>query len=95
MSYSRVIQMRAAFHPESETSQEQDICHQLRNAIDHLNKAAKRTFIPGKEMSFNEGGIASKSNYNPVRQYNNSKPEKYRINFFTLANASVGHNFIY
>ncbi len=87
--------MHAAFHPESRTSQEQDKCHQLTNAINHLNKAAKRTFIPRKEMSFNEGGIPSKSNYNPVRQYNNSKPDKYRINFFILANGSSGHNFIY
>ncbi len=27
--------------------------------------------------------------------YNNSIPEKYRINFFILANVSGGHNFIF
>ncbi len=83
-----------AFHPESGTSQEPDKFHQLRNAIYYLNKAAKRTFTPGKEMSFNEGGIANKSNYNPFRQYNNSKQGKYRINCSTLAYFSGGHNFI-
>ncbi len=75
MSYSRFVQIRATFHPESGTSQEWDKCHQLRNAISHINKIAKCTFIPGKEMYFNEGGIASKSNHNPARQYNNSKSE--------------------
>ncbi len=95
MCYSRFIQIHAAFYPEDGTSQEWDKCHQLRNAINHLNKAAKHTFIPGKEMSLDEGGITSKSNYNPVRQYNNSKPDKYRIDFFILANALRGHNFIY
>ncbi len=95
MSYSRFVQIGVAFHPESGTSQEQDECHPLRNAINHLNKAAKRTFIPGKEISLDEGGIASKSSYNTVRQYDNSKPDKYRINFFIFANASSRHNFIY
>lgn len=59
-----------------------------------LNVAAKRCFIPGKELSFGEGGIPSRSCYNTVRQYNNSKPDKNRIDFFTLANASSAHNFI-
>ncbi len=69
--------------------------HQLRNAIKHLNNAAKCTLIPGKQMSFNEGVIANKSNYNPGRQYNNSKPDKYRIEFFILGNVLKGKNFMY
>ncbi len=55
--YSKFVQICASFDPKSGTSQEQDKCHHLRNASNHLNKAVKRTFIPGKEMSFNEGGI--------------------------------------
>ncbi len=66
----------------------------MKNAFNLLYKTAERTFVPGNEMSFYEGGIASKSNYNPVRQYKNSKLEKYRIDFFILANVSSGHNFI-
>ncbi len=46
------------------TSQERDKCHQLRYVINHLNKAAKHTFTPWKEMPFNESGISSKSNHN-------------------------------
>ncbi len=79
---------------ESGTSQEQDKCHQLRNEINHLNKAAKHAFDPGKEMS-DGGDFANKSNYILVRQYDNSKPDKYRINNFILANLSSGQNFIY
>ncbi len=71
MSYSIFVQIHAAFHPESGTSQEQDICNQLRNAINHLDKAVKHTFITEKEMTYNDGGIPSKSNFNPVRQYDN------------------------
>ncbi len=95
VSSSRSVQIHAVFYPESGTSWKWDKCHQLWNAINHLNKEAKHTFIPGKEMSFNEDGNPSKSNYNPVRQYNNSKPDKYRIYFFILANSSGGQNFIY
>ncbi len=95
MSYSIFVQICAAFHPESGTIQEQDICHQLRNAINHLNMAAKNIFILGKEMFFNESDITSKSKYYIIRQYNNSKLDKYRIDFFILSNASCEHNFIY
>ena len=54
-----------------------------------------QAFILGCECSFDEGGIASKSRYYPVRQYNSLKPDKYRIGFFVLVNASHGKNFIY
>ncbi len=66
MSYSKFVQILAALHPESGTSQEQDKCHQLRNAIKHLNKTAKCKFVLEKEMSFNEGDVPSKSNYIPI-----------------------------
>jgi len=36
-------------------SQEQYKYHQLRNAINHLNKEGQHTFVLGKEISFNEG----------------------------------------
>ncbi len=94
MSYFRFAEICAAFHPESGTSHEQEKCLQSRNSINHLNKEAKHTFVPGKEMFFDEGGIPSKSIFNPIRQYNNSTPDKYMI-FFILANVSGGHNFIY
>ncbi len=74
MPHSRLIQICAIFYPEIKKSTEGDKCHQIQNAIKHLNAAAAWTFIPGKEMSFDEGGISKKSNYNIVRQYNNSKP---------------------
>ncbi len=39
-----------------------------RFAIKHLNKAARCTFIPGKEISCDEDGIPRKSKYNLARQ---------------------------
>ncbi len=94
MQFRRFAQIRAAFHPESAENKLDDKCHQIRYGLQKLNLAAKHCFIAGKELSFDEGGIPSKSRYNSVRQYNNSKPDKYRIDFFILANASEGHNFI-
>ncbi len=94
MLFRRFVQIRVAFHPESTKNKLDDKCHQIRYALQKLNSASARCFIPGKELSFDEGGIPSKSQYNSVRQYNNSKPDKYRIDFFILANASEGHNFI-
>jgi hypothetical protein len=72
-----------------------DKCHQLRASITSLNEHAKRVFIPERECSFDEGGIMSKSRYNPVCPHNSSNPDKYRIDFFVLVNSSKGHNFIY
>ena len=60
-----------------------------------LNEHMKWALIVGKEMSFNEGGIASKSRYNPVHQNNSNKADKYRIDFFILVNAAKGKHFIY
>jgi hypothetical protein len=94
-SYGRFIQIRAALRPEFGDSNISDKCHQLRTAINYLNNHAKKCFIPGRFLSFDEGGIANKSKYNPVRQYNASKPDKYRIDFFVLANAVSGNNFVY
>ena len=91
----RFRQIHAALHPELQKTSVQDKCHQLRALIVSLNKHAKRSFILGKECSFNEGGIANKLCYNPVHQYNVLKPDKYRIDFFVLINASQYKNFIY
>ncbi len=52
-------------------------------------------FVPEEEISFDEHGTSSKSNYNPVRQYNDNKPNKHRIDFFILDNLSGGHSFIH
>ena len=72
-----------------------DKCHQLRAAIQFLYEHAKKSFILGRELSFDGGGIANKSRYNPVCQYNSRKLDKYQIDFFVLVNASFGKNFIY
>jgi hypothetical protein len=95
MCEHRFRQIHAAFHPESGISTVGDKCHQLRSSINSLNEHAKHTFVLGRECSFDERGIASKSRFNPVRQYNSSKPDKYRIDFFVLVNTSQGLNFIY
>ncbi len=90
LTYKRFLQIRAAIHPEDGTSEIGDKCHQLRAAIQFLNEHAKKSFILGRELSFDEGEIASKSRYNPVHQYNLSKLDKYCIDFFMLVNASSG-----
>ncbi len=95
LTYKRFLQIRAAIHPEDGVSDIGDKCHQLRAAIQFLNDHAKKSFILGRELSFNKGGIVSKSHYNPVWQYNASKPDKYRIDFFVLVNALSGINFVY
>ncbi len=94
MSYVRFIQIHRAFHLESSESKEGDKCLQLRNAKSQKNKATMKTFIPWRELSFDEDGISSKSRYNPVRQFSSSKPDKYRIDFLLLL-IPFGHNFIY
>ena len=35
-----------------------------------------------RDISFDEGGIRSRHRLNPVRMYNGSKPQKFRVDFF-------------
>ena len=71
-----------------------DKVHQLWYALNCLNISSKRTFVPGIDLSFDEGGVASLSKYNPVRQYNKDKPDKRRVDFFIMANATKKKYFI-
>jgi hypothetical protein len=91
----RFIQICAALHPEIVESEIEDMCHQLHAAIQFFNSHTKKTFIPGRYLSFDDGGIASKSRYDPVCQYNASKLDKSCIDFFILANATLGNYFTY
>lgn len=93
MPLIRFKQIRGAFHPEAGQSDCGDKCHQLRYFIRKFNEMAKRIFYLGPNASFDEGGIAMRSRYCPVRQYNKDKPNKYRVDFFILADAS--YYFIY
>ena len=90
----RFKQIRAALHPKSGISTIVDKCHQLQASIQSKNEHVRRAFVPGCHCSFHEGDIASKSCYNQAPQYNYSKPDKYRIDFFILVNATAGKNFI-
>ena len=83
-------QIHAALHPEMGPSTVGDHCHQLCAFIVSLNPNAKQSFILGRQRLFDEGGIASKSRYNPVGQYNSLKPDKYGIDLFVLVKASEG-----
>ena len=76
-SLIRFKQIRSAFHPEVGASSIGDKCHQLRYAIETLNATSKAVFIPGLNLSFDEGGGPSRSWLNPVRQYNKDKPNKF------------------
>ena len=87
MSLNRFKQIRGAFHPEDKflANGSEDKCYHIRFAINELNKAALACFIPETNASFDEGGIAMRSRYCSVRQYNKDKPDKYRVDFFILA----------
>ena len=76
MPLIRFKQIRKAFHPEAGLSKCGDKCHQLKYIIRKLNKKAKRIFHLGPNASFDEGKIAMRSRYCPVRQYNKENPNK-------------------
>ena len=93
MTLVRFKQIRSAFHPESENSRCNDKCHQLRYFIRLFNSKAKEVFDLGPNISFDEGGVAMRSRYCPVRMYNKDKPDKFRVDFFLLADSR--YYFIY
>jgi len=92
MSLNRFKQIRGAFHPEDKAlaNGSSDKCYMLRNAMNELNAASCRNYVPEANLAFDEGGIACRSRYCPVRQYNKDKPDKFRVDFFILA-GSVSH----
>ena len=49
--------------------------------------ASKKAFQAGEHLTFDEGGVSCRSRMCPVRQYNKDKPDKYRVDFFVLADA--------
>jgi uncharacterized protein YqkB len=87
MTLNRFKQIRGAFHPENKTlaNGKADKCYHLRAAINELNAASYANFVPEANLSFDEGGIACRSRYCPVRMYNKDKPDKFRVDFFVLA----------
>ena len=93
MTLLRFKQIRSAFHPEAESSLCNDKCHQLRYFIRLFNSKAKEVFNLGGNVSFDEGGGAMRSRYCPVRMYNKDKPDKFRVDFFIIADSD--YYFIY
>lgn len=86
MTLSRFKQIRGAFHPEDKAAGAGgDKCYQLRHVINTLNSAARYTFYTPKDLAFDEGGVGCRSRYCPVRQYNQSKPQKFRVEFFVCS----------
>jgi hypothetical protein len=87
MSLNRFKQIRGSFHPEDTVlaNSSEDKCYQLRHAINELNAASLSNYVPEANYAFDEGGIACRSRYCPVRQYNKDKPDKFRVDFFILA----------
>ena len=87
-SFARFTQFLGAFRGELEPQDGAgDKAYQLRPFINAINQGSQYTFIPGKNLSFDEGGIASRSRRNPIRQYNKDKPKKFQVDFFILSTA--------
>ena len=94
MTLLRFKQIRSAFHPEAGRSElTGDKCHQLRYFIRTFNERARHIFHLGPNASFDEGGVPMRSRYCPVRMYNKDKPDKFRVDFFILADSK--HYFIF
>ena len=86
MTLGRFRQIRMAYHPEDKLKGDGgDKCYQIRNALKTANYAAIHCFIIGKNLTFDEGGIACRSRFCPVRMYNSQKPDRFRVDLFILA----------
>jgi len=71
MDLRRFKIIRKAFHPEDRIARAcGDKCYQIRHLLRKFKAFAKSSFIPGRDISFDEGGIGSRHRLNPVRMYN-------------------------
>ena len=83
MSLKRFKIIRKAFHPEDRSARQcGDKCFHLRHLIRQFKSAAMNSFIPGRDIAFDEGGVGSRHRLNPVRMFNQNKPQKFRVDFF-------------
>jgi hypothetical protein len=91
MSLNCFKQIRGAFHPKDKGlgNGTKDKCYQLRLAMNELNAASLSNFVPEANCLFDEGGVACRSRYCPVQQYNKDKLDKFRADFFILAGSKL------
>ena len=93
MTLVKFKQICSAFRSEFNQYDHHDKCYQLQWFIRKFNFMAKKIFYLGPNVSFDEGGVAMRSRFCPVRQYCKDKPAKYWVDFFILADS--GDCFIY
>jgi len=97
MKLWRHKQIRAAFHPDHRKASSvdgADKAFMLRNALNALNTVAANTMHVHANLTFDEGGTANKHCRNPIRQFNGSKPQKFRIDCFrhSVRSAQLFHS---
>ena len=94
MDLRRFKIIRKTFQPEDRVARAcGDKCYQIRHLLRNFKSAAKASFIPGRDISFDEG-IGSRHRLNPVRMYNGSKPQKFRVDFFICSVTEQDHYII-
>ena len=96
MDLRRFKIIRKAFRPEDRLARAcGDKCYQIRHLLRDFKAAAKTSFTPGRDISFDEGGIGSRHRRNPVRMYNGKKPQKFRVDFFICASTEADNYVIF
>ena len=91
MNLVRFNQIKSAYHLESgkNKTQSADKCYQLQYAIQRFSDRSGNIFDIGTKAAFDEGGMAIRSRYCPVRQYNKSKPDILCKGFFYLPTPNI------
>jgi len=90
MKLWRYKQIRAALHPDDRKAASMDgsdKAFMLRHALNTLNAASLNVMHMSYNLTFDEGGTASRHQRNPIRQFNGAKPQKFRIDYFLLCDS--------
>ena len=90
MKLWRYKQIRAALHPDDRKAASMDgsdKAFMLRHALNTLNTASLNVMYMSYNLTFDEGGTASRHRRNPIRQFNGAKPQKFRIDYFILCDS--------
>lgn len=66
----------------SNSSAAQDRAWKIRPVLQTVEKTFRRGYRLGKSISFDEGMIPNRSNFNPVRAYMPNKPSNYGTKFY-------------
>ncbi|KAJ8524872.1 hypothetical protein ON010_g16244 [Phytophthora cinnamomi] len=91
MTRDRFRMITRYLHFTSNLSHTTEKAFRVRPVLQVIEKTFRRGYCLGPAVSFDEGTIPNRSQYNPIRVYNKDKPHKYGTKCYMTCCADTGY----